>query len=352
MVTSGVEFSFDDTMYRQIDGVAMGSPLGPVLADIFVGWCESRIPDEAWPHVYCRFVDDAFSHFADREGCDGFLLILNTLHPSLQFTCEQEADGRLPYLDVMVEKGTDDNILTSIYRKPTFTGLYIPWDSFCATKYKTNTVRNLVQRAHRICSDSKLDEELVKLKSIFAKNGYPLDLITRLVRRPTQRDVPFGPKRCSVYLKLPWKGPWSSSMSRAIASAAQSAYFAVNVNCVFTTSRAFNLKKDVLPSHQQSNLIYEFECRHCVSRYVGRTSQRLSSRIRQHVPLHLLPEDSIARADRPTRGRPRKIPETQDLVPEGTNTVEETLCEESETDAAAQGMVKLSRGQWRKSHDV
>ena len=34
MVTSGVEFSFDDIMYRQIDGVAMGSPLGPVLANI------------------------------------------------------------------------------------------------------------------------------------------------------------------------------------------------------------------------------------------------------------------------------------------------------------------------------
>ena len=95
--------------------------------------------------------------------------------------------------------------------------------------------------------DSKLEDELVKLKSIFAKfkNGYPLDLLTRLVRRLTQRDVLFGPKRCPFYLKLPWKGPWSSSMSRAIASAAQSAYCAVNVNCVFTTSRTFNLKKDV-----------------------------------------------------------------------------------------------------------
>ena len=243
----------------------MGSPLGPVIADIFVGWCESRIPDEAWPHMYCRFVDDAFSHCEDREGCDDFLLILNFLHPSLQFTCEQEADGRLPYLDIMVEKGTDDNILTSIYRKPTFTGLYITWDSFCATKYKTNTVRNFVQRAHRICSDSKLDEELAQLKSIFAKNGYPMDLLTRLVRQPTQCDVLFGPKRCPVYLKLLWKGPWSLSMSRAIASAAQSAYYAVLVNCVFTTSRAFNLKKDILPSHHQSYLTYKFECRNCVS---------------------------------------------------------------------------------------
>ena len=39
-VTTGVEFSFDGVMYRQTDGVAMGSPLGPVLANIFVGFHE------------------------------------------------------------------------------------------------------------------------------------------------------------------------------------------------------------------------------------------------------------------------------------------------------------------------
>ncbi|XP_046848123.1 uncharacterized protein LOC124441700 [Xenia sp. Carnegie-2017] len=41
--TKGVEFSFDDTMYKQIDGVAMGSPLGPVLANIFVGYHECKM---------------------------------------------------------------------------------------------------------------------------------------------------------------------------------------------------------------------------------------------------------------------------------------------------------------------
>ena len=100
--------------------------------------------------------------------------------------------------------------------------------------------------------------------------------------------------------------------------------------------------KDVLPSQHQSNLIYEFECRNCVSRYVGRTAQRLSSRIRQHVPLHLLPEDSGARADRPTRGRPRKIRETEDLVPAVTIIAEETLSKANDTDSAAQGTVSLS----------
>ena len=37
LCTVNVQFMFDGTFYRQIDGVAMGSPLGPVLADIFMG---------------------------------------------------------------------------------------------------------------------------------------------------------------------------------------------------------------------------------------------------------------------------------------------------------------------------
>ena len=41
--TSSVEFSFNNIMYRQIDGVAMGSSLGPMLANIFVGFCESNL---------------------------------------------------------------------------------------------------------------------------------------------------------------------------------------------------------------------------------------------------------------------------------------------------------------------
>ena len=42
-------------------------------------------------------------------------------------------------------------------------------------------------------------------------------------------------------------------------------------------------KKDVLPSHHYSNVIYQFVC-HCDIRYVGRTFQRLEERIKQHVP--------------------------------------------------------------------
>ena len=36
IATSSVEFNFNNCIYRQIDEVAMGNPLGPTLANIFV----------------------------------------------------------------------------------------------------------------------------------------------------------------------------------------------------------------------------------------------------------------------------------------------------------------------------
>ena len=41
--TSSVEFSFNNIMYRQIDGIAMGSSLGPKVANMFVGFCEANL---------------------------------------------------------------------------------------------------------------------------------------------------------------------------------------------------------------------------------------------------------------------------------------------------------------------
>ena len=64
-------------MYKQVDGVAMGSPLGPVLANVSVGFCESSIDPSLWPTMYCRFVDDVYCH--DDDTCNRFLNTLNSL---------------------------------------------------------------------------------------------------------------------------------------------------------------------------------------------------------------------------------------------------------------------------------
>ena len=78
IATRGVEFSFNNQMYKQLDGVAMGSPLGPALANIFVGFHESRLFDNtAKPGVYFRYVDDSFVIFGSELDCDHFQEKLN-----------------------------------------------------------------------------------------------------------------------------------------------------------------------------------------------------------------------------------------------------------------------------------
>ena len=93
-----------------------------------------------------------------------------------------------------------------------------------------------------------------------------------------------GPEKCPVYLRLPWLGFVSIRFEKQVKSAIQQCYFAVQPRVVFSTNQLLPApQKDVLPASHKSNVIYQFSC-HCDSRYVGRTSQRLQDRIKQHVP--------------------------------------------------------------------
>ena len=142
--TSSVEFSFNNTMYKQIDGVAMASPLGQALADIFVGYYEEKLFSQTQkPPTYFRYVDDTFAIFDHEAEAEEFLTKLNCLHPSLKFTFEKEKDKCLPFLDVYVER-TDVGFETSIYRKFTFTGQYLRWEFFSPLKRKISVISTLV----------------------------------------------------------------------------------------------------------------------------------------------------------------------------------------------------------------
>ena len=131
IATRGVEFSFNNQMYKQLDGVAMGSPLGPAVANIVVGFHESRLSNNTVKQgVYFRYVDNTFVIFGSELECDRFHVNLKQLHPALNFTVEKVQNNSLNFLDISVEKG-GTGFLTSIYRKPTFTGQYTCHANIC-----------------------------------------------------------------------------------------------------------------------------------------------------------------------------------------------------------------------------
>ena len=118
-------------MYMQHNDVAMGAPLAPVIADIFMAHAETTLTDELKNIGVCewyRYVDDTFVLVDPDTKVDDILFILSNFHPSIKFTHENEAKDFLPFLDVRVTRSPDRRTFeTTIYRKPTFTGLMIKW---------------------------------------------------------------------------------------------------------------------------------------------------------------------------------------------------------------------------------
>ena len=87
-------FIFDLVMYRQIDGVAMGFPLGSILANAFLCHFEkqwlSECPPDFLPKAFKRYVDDIFVMFLCQSHLKDFVNYMNTKHPNIKFTSEFE----------------------------------------------------------------------------------------------------------------------------------------------------------------------------------------------------------------------------------------------------------------------
>ena len=97
----------------------------------------------------------------------------------MSFSFEQEVNGKLPFLDVEVSR-QQGKFVTTVYRKPTFSGMYTHFDSFLPTDCKAGMIYTLTYRCFKICSDwTRFNEELNFLKHVFLKNGYPLPVIDK-----------------------------------------------------------------------------------------------------------------------------------------------------------------------------
>ena len=170
--TSLIDLNLNNSMYKKTDKVAMGSPLGPALTNIFVGYCEENLFSVTQkPLIYFRYVDDTFAIFDHEAEADAFLTKLNCLYLALKFTFEKEKGKCLPFFDVYVER-TDVRYETSVYRKPTFIGQFLRWESVRSLKRKTSLTSTLVHQALMIYTKRRINGETERIKKILLENDY------------------------------------------------------------------------------------------------------------------------------------------------------------------------------------
>ena len=99
------------------------------------------------------------------------------------FTIENEKQNRMSFLDFQIIC-EDKTFTTSVYSKPTFNGVHTHFDNVIPSTCKFGTVYALTYRGFKICSSwIKLHTELVCIKEIFFKNGYPENFIKDCFKR-------------------------------------------------------------------------------------------------------------------------------------------------------------------------
>ena len=167
------------------------------------------------PVMYCRYVDDIFLAFQSKDDVDRFFQWMNDQYPQIKFTLEEETNNQISFLDVLVHRHPNGEISTSVYRKPTFSGLYLKWDSFVPKRFKRGLVSCLLYCAWRLCSSYELlHHEIDFIETTLLSNGYPLSFLSSCINNFLKKNlsnspVPlptYGSEKRKSFLTLPYCG--------------------------------------------------------------------------------------------------------------------------------------------------
>ena len=119
---------FNSKFYNQIDGVAMGTPLAPVLANIFMGFYESKWLTEYnlnKPKFHLRYVDDIRVAFDKEQDSLDFLNFLDQRHTNIKATIEKQINHSVAFLVVFILGINNQNLTLQTYHKSTHAGLLL-----------------------------------------------------------------------------------------------------------------------------------------------------------------------------------------------------------------------------------
>ena len=100
----------------------------------------------------------------------------------MKFTAEKEQNNCFNFLDVKVIR-VDNVFTTSVYRKPSFSGVDTHFDSYMSFNYKFSLVSTIIFRSFTIFSEMpKLHQEICTVKDIFVKTGSSERFIDKCVK--------------------------------------------------------------------------------------------------------------------------------------------------------------------------
>ena len=335
-------FEFNDTVYHQVSGTAMGTKMAPNYANIFMGHLEKQLLNlhPVKPTLWLRYIDDIFCIYPGNENeANNFLLFLNSHHHSIKFTADI-SNRSVNFLDVTVLVNDQGKLTTTLYRKPTDTYRYLHFRSFHPKHQKKAIPYSQFVRVRRVCSQKRdFIQNTDNMIQALVTREYPMKLLitarskaaqidrSTLLDPPstpiTERNIPliitFDPNHLTVSTKL--------SESRFLLENVKPRF---NAKVMLTFRRNQNLKNHLVKSKLgqtpkprgttpcgkprcetcpqliknhtvrststsrqlrvmasctclTTDIVYLIQCYRCGLQYVGQTNNPLHIRFQQHI---------------------------------------------------------------------
>ena len=287
----GTYFTFNGKFYEQVEGAAMGSPISPIVANLYMEDFEARAIQSSPnpPLLWRRCVDDTFV-VMKKSHREEFLQHLNSVDNNIQFTSEEPGpEGALPFLDILIKPDQEGRLHTTVYRKPTHTDQYLHWDSLHPISSKYSVVGTLQHRAKTICSNKQLlKEEEEHLTKALMNCNYPRWALNRVrmkinstahknknKSRTTQLNNTPRP-----HITVPYYRGLSESIKQRCKNCGVQVYFRGGK----TIKNLLMAPKDLDPMMKKSGVIYSYKCGRveCDEEYIGESSRTLGERFKEH----------------------------------------------------------------------
>ncbi|KAJ2937676.1 hypothetical protein O0L34_g17486 [Tuta absoluta] len=248
----------------------MGSPISPLMADIFMEDFEDRALRHApaVPKMYKRYVDDTFT-ILPQDQVTAFLNHLNSIHPNIKFTMESEQKNQLAFLDILKIKNTNGTISHSVYRKTTHTDRYLNGNSHHHPSQLAAVGTSLFQRARGICDPQHLDNELKHVRRVLHENN-----LKPPRQRHRNRAKPSTVERQPAY--LPYLKGITDKIGRILKRA--------SIKTIFKPPRKISQYSRSVKCNipLQDPGVYKLDC-DCGLSYIGETKRNVSTRLKEHI---------------------------------------------------------------------
>ena len=287
-------FVFNDKIYKQVHGCAMGSPVSPVVANL----CMEEIEESAInaspvaPKIWKRYVDDSLC-IIKKNGVTAFHDTLNSIATNISLTIEQECNGKISFLDTLVSRN-NGAISIDVYRKPTHTDRYLDFNSHHDKKHKESTAATLLHRALNLPNTSEGKErELNHVYAALESNGYPSKFIRDLQNKKARPSPNLSPEELvGMFFNLvePSESRKSFASLPYIKDVTEPLTRVLKKHDISVINKPMNTLQQQFPAPKfrpapdsQTNVVYKIPCANCSWCYIGETGRAFNTRRKEHI---------------------------------------------------------------------